>query len=630
MPRKYKKVSNRVSYTSEQFEAAKEALKNTNIRKVSKDFNIPYTTLQRWRAKPNLIIGTGKMTILNDIEEGLIVSALEFTAKCGFPQGRDDIKNMVQSYVKHTGKHTPFRDGRPGRDWVVLFERRHKARLKRRKPEYLTKARSKGMTKKNVQTFYNLYEDVLKEHDLFDKPWVLFNIDETGLTCDKTDTKVYIGADTKNAYSLGAPGAKTMYTVLFGVSAIGQYLPPFTVYKAKSLWGEWTNYGVDGACYGVSDSGWMTDVNFESWMIKIFIPQTKHLGRPLVLTYDGHNSHLTYVTVKAAMDDNIIIICLPPNTSHALQPLDVGVFRSVKATWKKVLIKWFSDTRLKSVDKTIFPSLLKQLWSKLNPNHAVNGFKSCGLHPLNKKAVDHKILLSDEDPPPPQAPHGPRSTTRAMQAAILNTLCPPIEPDAQAALANSSRKRTRVQCVSGEVLTRPEVLERLKVEEENRKKKQQKQQSKPGTSKVSITMKNVPASKSKDTVKPKIQKSLSHFGLTVEKKSLYKEVSDSDIDDPKEDPKESQKSIMIKQLKPNVYVIICYEESYFPGLVVRVKKSEINVKCMSKTGLATWSWPKQDDLHDYTITDIIEIIDSPTMANNRGDYFVPEIEKYWK
>ena len=34
MPRKYKKVSNRVSYTNEQFEAAKEALKNTNIRKV--------------------------------------------------------------------------------------------------------------------------------------------------------------------------------------------------------------------------------------------------------------------------------------------------------------------------------------------------------------------------------------------------------------------------------------------------------------------------------------------------------------------------------------------------------------------------------------------------------------------
>ena len=253
----------------------------------------------------------------------------------------------------------------------------------------------------------------------------------------------------------------------------------------------------------------------------------------------------------------------------------------------------------------------------------MNGFKATCLYPLNKKAVDHKILLSAEDPPP-QAPHGPRSKTRAMQTVILQTLSPPIDPEVQATLANSSRKRTRVQHVSGEVLTRPEVLERLKVEEENRKRKQQ--QSKPGTSKVSISMKKVPASKSKDTGKPKIQKSLSHFGLTVGKKSVYKEVSDSDLND----PKESQKSVMIKQLNPNVFVIVCYEESYFPGLVVRDKKSVVDVKCMSRSGLATWSWPKQEDLHDYAITDIIKIIDSPTMANNRGDYFVPEIEKYWK
>ena len=86
MPRTYKKVSNRVSYTNEQFEAAKEVLKNTNIRKVSKDFNIPYTTLQNWRTMPNRTIGSGKKIILNGIEEGLIVSALDFTAKCGFPK----------------------------------------------------------------------------------------------------------------------------------------------------------------------------------------------------------------------------------------------------------------------------------------------------------------------------------------------------------------------------------------------------------------------------------------------------------------------------------------------------------------------------------------------------------------
>ena len=81
--------------------------------------------------------------------------------------------------------------------------------------------------------------------------------------------------------------------------------------------------GPPGVCYGFSDSGWMMDNNFEDWFIKQFIPCTQHLGRPALLTFDGHNSHISYGTVKAAMENNIVIVYLPPNTSHALQPLDV-------------------------------------------------------------------------------------------------------------------------------------------------------------------------------------------------------------------------------------------------------------------------------------------------------------------
>ena len=84
----------------------------------------------------------------------------------------------------------------------------------------------------------------------------------------------------------------------------------------------------------------MMDNIFESWFIKVFITQVETFQKPVLLTYDGHNSHLTYNTVKAAIDHGIIIVCLPPNTSHALQPLDVGVFRSVKSKWKKILDNW--------------------------------------------------------------------------------------------------------------------------------------------------------------------------------------------------------------------------------------------------------------------------------------------------
>ena len=135
MPRNYKKKGNVNSYTQEQFEAAKEAIKKNSIRKVSRDLNIPFSTLRDWHNNPNIVLGSGNTTVLSVKDEDCLVSALEFTAKCGFPPGRDDIKNMVQSYVKHTGIKTPFKDGRPGRDWIVLFEKRHKQRLRRRKPD---------------------------------------------------------------------------------------------------------------------------------------------------------------------------------------------------------------------------------------------------------------------------------------------------------------------------------------------------------------------------------------------------------------------------------------------------------------------------------------------------------------
>ena len=60
---------------------------------------------------------------------------MSFTSACGFPQGRKKHKAMVYSYVNSIGKVTPFRDRRPGHDWVLNFERRHygKLRKKRRK-----------------------------------------------------------------------------------------------------------------------------------------------------------------------------------------------------------------------------------------------------------------------------------------------------------------------------------------------------------------------------------------------------------------------------------------------------------------------------------------------------------------
>ena len=127
----------------------------------------------------------------------------------------------------------------------------------------------------------------------------------------------------------------------------------------------------------------MLDSNFDNWFHDVFVKFTENYEKPVFVTYDGHNSHLTYCTIRTAIDNNIIILCLPPNTSHALQTLDVGVFRPVKVAWKKILNEWFVESRMQFVEKAVFPTLLAKLWHQLNPTHAIDAFTGAGLFPAN-------------------------------------------------------------------------------------------------------------------------------------------------------------------------------------------------------------------------------------------------------
>ena len=76
-------------------------------------------------------------------------------------------------------------------------------------------------------------------------------------------------------------------------------------------------------------------------------------------------------------------------------------------------------------------------------------------------------------------------------------------------------------------------------------------------------------------------------------------------------------------------VIVEYEGSYFPGEVLDVKKNHFIVTVMRKSSPKTWKWPDNEDKDKYDISQIIEIIKPPAAFNNRGQFVVPEIEKYW-
>ena len=97
---------------------------------------------------------------------------------------------------------------------------------------------------------------------------------------------------------------------------------------------EMTAGEVPGTFYGLSEKGWMDGELFEEWFKHHFLVHAPP-AQPLLLLVDGHVSHYYLNVLRMAAEEEIIIFCLPPHTTHLLQPLDNGLFASLKSHWVK-------------------------------------------------------------------------------------------------------------------------------------------------------------------------------------------------------------------------------------------------------------------------------------------------------
>lgn len=76
------------------------------------------------------------------------------------------------------------------------------------------------------------------------------------------------------------------------------------------------------------------------------------------------------------------------------------------------------------------------------------------------------------------------------------------------------------------------------------------------------------------------------------------------------------------------YVIVTYDDSRFPGLIISVIKGneeEFVVKTMTRSG-PNWRWPNKDDILHYRRDEIVAKISKPKVLNKRGVYEISEMK----
>ncbi|XP_063215801.1 uncharacterized protein LOC134527237 [Bacillus rossius redtenbacheri] len=405
-----------LKYEPHQMEEALQAVKDgMSIKQAAERHGVPRNTLSD-KVKGKTPIGRkmGPESWLKKEEESMLVQWALSLCKAGFPITIDDLQNSVQQLSKELRRPFPFKDGRPGRKWCTSFLKRNPG-LTLRTAQNLTSSRA-AVSQEQISAWFREVYKYLEENkleDVLSDPRRIFNGDESAFFLNPKGNKVLAKKGDKNIFQQVNSDEKECITVLLTGNAAGELCPPLLCLKYERLpqdivAGIPSEWGI-----GKSPNGWMTGEVFYEFLTNIFHPWLvkKEITLPAIIFIDGHSSHLTLNSSTFCKDHGIVLVALLPNSTHILQPMDVGVFKPLKSAWKNVVHEW----RLQRVAHKEDPTLKKKDFAKLldtviakvvTPEILQHSFRKSGIFPWDPSAVDEDKFVSR----PSSVPCTPAST----------------------------------------------------------------------------------------------------------------------------------------------------------------------------------------------------------------------------
>ncbi|XP_033218353.1 uncharacterized protein LOC117173818 [Belonocnema kinseyi] len=222
----------------------------------------------------------------------------------------------------------------PLSSWLSRFLMRHSTLLLRR-PQATSLSRATAFNQHNVSMFFTKLKDEIERFAI--ESANIWNMDESDLTTVRKPVAVLAQRGIRNLGSATSAERGVLVTLALAVSAGGVCLPPFYVFPRKKFRGDVlaaAGFGADGA---TNPSGLMQGEQFLK-----FLNHFKKYARTApdsktLLILDNRESHMTIAALDFCKDNEIIVLSLPPYTSHELQPIDRGVFGRIKTFYNAAL-----------------------------------------------------------------------------------------------------------------------------------------------------------------------------------------------------------------------------------------------------------------------------------------------------
>ena len=218
---------------------------------------------------------------------------------------------------------------------------------------------------------------------------------------------------TKRLYDSGRitaakqDSSREFISLLASICADGTAIPPALIYKGASgdLQDTWMeDLGEkEQAFFASSANGWSSNAFGLTYLTQVFDPsmRAKTSRKRRLLIVDGHSNHVNMEFIRTCDHLKILLMILPPHSTHQLQPLDVGCFLPLSTCYSIELNKVIEKSAdLVSFTKRMFWPTFKTAWDKsMMEKNILSAFAKTGIWPYKPE-----IILSVIGPPRPETP----------------------------------------------------------------------------------------------------------------------------------------------------------------------------------------------------------------------------------
>jgi len=239
---------------------------------------------------------------------------------------------MVEKLARYEaeGRHNKVWD-HIGKNWITQFLNRHTS-LASKLAVRMDRQRVYANNAKVILDHFRKLSKIIRDERM--KPAAITNVDEKGIMLGiSSKTKVITRRGKKNPY-VKQHGEREMVTLVEAVTAHGYIFPTFLITKGKvHTYGSFGNLTPEDvkeqARFAKSPKGWTDDELGYYWLTEVYEPCSRKFIRPgekRLLILDGHTSHVNVEFCEFCKAHDIVLFCLPPHSTHLLQPLGVGLF----------------------------------------------------------------------------------------------------------------------------------------------------------------------------------------------------------------------------------------------------------------------------------------------------------------